>query len=147
MDRSPSIRSFSRARTTERGFALAMALIIAVLYFGLIELMLFDASRELAEARRFRARVVALTLAENGAESAAYLLVPREAAPPLPTINTSDWQGSITARRQMDNLTGDFTIKATGTSTGVVQVKATVDVIGNVDENKTLHIYYTQHSQ
>lgn len=147
MDRSPSIRSSSRARTTERGFALAMALIIAVLYFGLIELMLFDASRELAEARRFRARVVAWTLAENGAESAAYLMVPRENAPPVPAINTSDWQGAITGQRLMNNETGDFTIHATGASTGVVQVKATVDVTGKVDEYGTIHIYFTQHSQ
>jgi hypothetical protein len=71
MDKSPSIKSCNRARTSERGIALAIALIVAVLYFGLIELMLYDASRELAEARRFRARIIAVTLAENGAELAA----------------------------------------------------------------------------
>ena len=55
-----SIRSSSRARTSERGFALIAAIALSVLYFALMELMLIDSSRELAEARRFRARIVAI---------------------------------------------------------------------------------------
>ena len=66
-----SIRSSSRARTSERGFALIAALTLAVLYFALMELILIDSSRSLAEAQRFRARIMAATLAEDAAELAA----------------------------------------------------------------------------
>ena len=143
MDNSPSIRSCSRARTSERGFALAMALIIATLYFGLIGLMLFDASRELAEARRFRARIVALTLAENGAEHAAHMMVPDN--PPLvKAVTVDDWQGSSAGTR-MTNGT-DFLIVGTGTTSGVVEIHAKVEINGKVDGDQ-VHIYYTRHSQ
>jgi hypothetical protein len=144
MDNWRSTRSYSRARTTERGFALAMALIIAVLYFGLIELMLFDASRELAEARRFRARIVALTLAENGAELAAVKMAAVDAM--STKVEASDWQGTITGEMLKNSSTGDFKIHATGQATGIVEVGATVDVFGKVVGNE-VHIYYTHHSQ
>jgi hypothetical protein len=44
-----SIRSSSRARTTEgqKGFALILAIGIAVVFFLLVELMLIDSAREL----------------------------------------------------------------------------------------------------
>jgi hypothetical protein len=143
MESLRSIRSSSPARTTERGFALAMALIIAVLYFGLIELMLWDASRELAEARRFRARIVALTLAENGAELAALGIVSAGAG--TAKAEAKDWQGSITGERRKTGE-GNFTINATGVATGVIEVAAKVDVFGKVDR-EGLHIYNTFHSQ
>jgi len=141
MDSSPSTRSCSRARTSERGFALAMALIVAVLYFGLIELMLYDASRELAEARRFRARIIALTLAENGAELAAQNLV----TAPQASVSYSDWQGTISGKASKP--TEQFTIDATGDATGIVKVHAKVYVQGRVDTNGHIHIDYTRHSQ
>lgn len=139
-----STRSCNRARTTERGFALAMALIIAVLYFGLIELMLFDASRELAEARRFRARIVALTLAENGAELAAAQLTSVNTV--STKVEAGDWQGTITGEMTKNADTGKFTIHGTGHATGVVQIDATVDVFGVVTGNN-VRIDYTHHSQ
>jgi len=144
MDNSRSIRSCSRARTTERGFALAMALIIAVLYFGLIELMLYDASRELAEARRFRARIVALTLAENGAELAAVNLV----NPNTISLNAKggDWQGTITGAMKKDVNTGKFEIEGTGVATGVVEVSAKVEVFGEI-VGLSVRINNTFHSQ
>ena len=74
-DRHRSNPAAAGAPLAKRGVRAALALIIAVLYFRLIELMLFDAARQLAEARRFRARIVALTLAENGAELAAANIV------------------------------------------------------------------------
>src|SRR5690242_15726317 len=70
-----SIRSSSRGRTSERGFVLAAAIFLAVLYFMLIELLLMDGSRALQEAQRFRSRIVALTLAESAAELAAAQMV------------------------------------------------------------------------
>lgn len=144
MDSLQSIKSCSRARTTERGFALAMALIIAVLYFGLIELMLYDASRELAEARRFRARIVALTLAENGAELAAVRLADTDVKPAK--VEGGDWQGTIAGDMNKNNQTGDFTINGTGVATGIVEVHATVEIVGRVNGND-VHVYYTRHSQ
>ena len=147
MDGSPSIRSCSRARTSERGIALAIALIVAVLYFGLIELMLYDASRELAEARRFRARIIALTLAENGAELAARDLVnmPSDPAP------MTDWQGTIsgdvTKSGDKTSAVGEtFKINGTGDATGIVEAHATVYIQGRIDA-AGIHIDYTRHSQ
>lgn len=144
MDELRSTRSCSRARTTERGFALAMALIVAVLYFGLMELMLYDASRELAEARRFRARIVALTLAENGAELAAVNLVNG----PTPASPITDWQGTMSGK--LTPGSEKFRIDGTGDVAGIVEVHATVIVQGRVTEvdgKKTIHIDYTFHSQ
>lgn len=142
MERSPSIRSSNRARTSERGFALAVALIIAVLYFGLIELMLIDAARDLAEARRFRARVVALTLAENGAELAAANIVTSIVNNP----ETTDSQGITTGTMTKSTITGEFEITGTGEATGVMSQKAMVTVWGQVVDGN-VRIYNTRHSQ
>ncbi|MDP9190720.1 MAG: hypothetical protein M3P06_03350 [Acidobacteriota bacterium] len=120
-----------------------MALIVAVLYFGLIELLLYDASRELGEARRFRARIIALTLAENGAELAAQNLV---TVPPQAPVTIADWQGTMSGK--VAKSAGGFTIDGTGDVTGIVKVHATVIVQGRVDdEKKTIKIDYTFHSQ
>ena len=119
-----------------------MALIVAVLYFGLIQLLLYDASRELGEARRFRARIIALTLAENGAELAAQNLVtlPQNPEP------MSDWQGTMSGDVAL--TAGQFKINGFGDATGIVKVRATVYVQGRVDEaTKTITIDYTFHSQ
>lgn len=144
MERSPSIRSFSRARTSERGFALAVALIVAVLYFGLIQLMLIDATRDLAEARRFRARVVAATLAENGAELAAANIVNSIVNNVSPV---TDWQGITKGEMKKNSVTGEFEITASGETTGVLSQKATVFVKGQVVGSSTIEIHNTQHSQ
>jgi hypothetical protein len=120
-----------------------MALILAVLYFGLIELLMLDSSRELAEARRYRARVVALTLAENGAELAAFQMV-------VPEKNTaeakaSNWQGEITGK-MTKNAAGEFALEGTGKAPGVVPMKAKVTVSGRII-GSDVQIYYTGHSQ
>jgi hypothetical protein len=143
MARRRSTRSCSRARTSERGFALAVALIVAVLYFAMIQLMLFDASRELAEARRFRARVIAATLAENAAElAAASLTDPNLTA--TPRLTTCDEQGSMT--RQMTKAGEKFTIEASGRAEGTIAQQATVTIQGNV-VGTAINIDYTFHSQ
>jgi hypothetical protein len=72
------------------------------------------------------------------------MIVPSN-APPLTPITEEDWQGSITGMR-MKNETGEFKIKASGTATGVVEVRATVEVDGRIVGNE-VHIYYTRHSQ
>ncbi len=142
-----STRSCSRAHTRERGFALAVAIILAVLYFGLIELMLIDSSRELAEARRFRARVVALTLAENGAELAAAGMTH-----PAKTSDKAELdheQG--TARGTMFKRHGEdggyvFDLTGQGRSSGPEGVEANVRLRGTITHNQ-IRIEYAMHSQ
>jgi hypothetical protein len=121
-----------------------MALIIAVLYFGLIELMLYDAQRQLGEARRFRARVIALTLAENGAELAAWNLVNA----PVSQAPITDWQGTMEGNVSKSGT--DFKINAAGTVSGIVNTHASVYVQGRIDESvlpKKIAIDYTRHTQ
>ena len=141
MDALRSIRSSSRARTnSERGFALISAIVLAVLYIALIELLLLDSARELAEARRFRARIVAATLAENGAELAAAGMLSREDA----NVNATDWQGTIngTMRKLADN---QFEITGDGTTAGVVQTSARVRLYGRIVGND-VRIQYSMHN-
>lgn len=137
-----SIRSSSRARTSERGFVLIAALTLAVLYFALMELLLVDSSRELAESRRFRARIVAAVVAENAAELAALQMVGGTDR----TITESDAQGTMTATFKRG--AGDsFTLEGEGETAGVVRQKATVFVQGRIDANGAVKIDYAMHTQ
>lgn len=134
-----STPSSSRARpSSERGFALVSALVLAVLYFGLIALLLLDSQRELEEARRFRARTVAETLAENAAELAALQIVTKDST----TVNASDWQGTMTGK--MNKGASDFTIEGVGVTAGVTEARAKVVINGRMVD-KEVRIQYTQH--
>ena len=104
-----------------------MAIVLAVLYFELVELVLLDSQRELGEARRFRARIVAETLAENAAELAALQIVARESTPQF-SVNTED--GAISGR--MTKTAGGFEIHGEGTTSGITQSTARVILRGNV---------------
>ena len=139
----PSISFSSRARTTERrraqrGIALITAIALSVLYFMLIELMLIDASRALASARKFRGRVVAETLAENAAELAAANIV----ASGSTTVSAKDWQGTMSGHMTRD-ASGAFHISASGEST--THDQATVQVYGQLTSSH-LGIDYTMHT-
>ncbi len=135
-----SIRSCSRApKSSERGYALIAALVLAILYFAMVELLLLDASRELAEARRFRARIVAETLAENGAELAALNIVTTK----MSEVNAEDWQGTLIGR--MVNADGTFDIQAEGKSSGLAESKAKVIVRGRV-VGGDVRVQYTVHT-
>jgi hypothetical protein len=135
-----SIRFFNRARpSSERGYALVVAIVLAVLYFGLVELMLIDSSRELSEARRFRARVIAETLAENAAELAALQLVTRQATPPF---NVDSEQGAM--RGSMTKPGEGFEIRGEGVSAGVTESRASVILRGRIDKG-VVKIQYTWH--
>ncbi len=139
------ISIFNRASTSkrrERGIVLISALVLAMLYFALMELLLIDSSRALHEAQRFRARVVALTLAESGAELAAYQMVTRTGA----TVNDSDFQGTMSGslRRTGNN----FELDGDGTSIGVPTQDASVQVQGRIDPaDGTVKIDFTVHTQ
>lgn len=140
-----------RPRPLERGFALAIAIIIAVLYFAMIELLMIDSSRELAQARQFRAKVVAQTLAENGAELAALQIVDPSSA--SPAVSAQDWQGRIygTARKGMlaTDETGrtmqPFVLTGTGEAAGIVKSRATVTITGRIENGTRVFIDYAQH--
>ncbi len=136
-----SIRSCNRARTTERGFALLWAIGLAVLFFMMIELMLIDSARELTEAQRFRARIVAMVLAENGAELAAARIVER----PQSIANAQDWQGKAHGEMTKNASSGTFVIVATGETAGTQSTKAEVRVEGIVEGVK-VKIDFTRHT-
>jgi len=116
--------------------------VLAVLYFGLVELLLLDSARELGEARRFRARIIAETLAENGAELAALQLVTTEKS----EGTAEDWQGTLTGRMAKNINSGEFDIVAEGKSGGITESKAKVVLRGrvvgtDVRINWTMHTY------
>ena len=136
-----SIRSSSRGRTSERGFVLAAAIFLAVLYFMLIELLLIDGSRALKEAQRFRSRIVALTLAESAAELAAAQMVHTTNA----HVDVDSTDGTLSGQylRSGDSfqLSGDATTK------GVEVQKAHVTIQGRIVNGTQVVIDYTNHSQ
>jgi hypothetical protein len=143
-----SIRSFSRARTEgQRGYALVWAIGIAMLFFMLVQLVLIDSARELAEARRFRGRILAATLAENGAELAAVRITDRTHA----NVSAEDWQGKITGKMSRfesveNNIrTIKFQIFGEGAAKGTDRAQAQVEVNGRIVGNQ-LHIDYTIHT-
>jgi hypothetical protein len=139
-----SIRSSSRGRTRERGFALISALVLSVLYFGLMELMLIDSQRALAEARRFRARVVASTLAESAAELAAEQLINHGGVVP---VNETDAQGTM--RGNLNYSAGSsgeekFVLTGVGTTGGITQATASVYLDGYI-QGTNIVIEHSQH--
>lgn len=144
-----SIRSCSRARTDgQRGYALVWAIGIALLFFMLVQLVLIDSARELAEARRFRARIFAMTLAENGAELSAVRITDRAFA----NVDAEDWQGKMTGkmeRQEAEDEQGNkiyrFRIRGDGEAKGTDKAAARVDVIGRIERGE-LHIDYTTHT-
>lgn len=137
------------SRKSERGFALILALVLAVLYFGFIELLMMDASRELSEARRFRGRIVALTLAENGVELAATkMLGPLKAANPPPE---TDWQGTMSGTLKKATEPDEsgwlpFVLTGTARSKGREGTSAEVKLQGRINGNQ-IQILYSQHTQ
>ena len=135
-----SIRSSSRARTSERGYALISAIALAVLYFGVMQLILLDSSRALHEAQRFRSKVVAETLAENAAELAAVDMIEKTAA----QIEAKNDQGSMKATYRRG--ANDFEVVAHATSSGVEPKECDVRLQGRIEGSRIL-IDYSSHSQ
>ncbi len=144
-----SIRSCNLARTSnQRGFALLWAIGLAVLFFMLIELMLIDSARELKEAQRFRSRMVAMVLAENGAELAALRIADanRQFYDPDPA---TDWQGTIDGRMDKNEQAGTFVIIGSGVTAGTERTKAEVRVEGYVEGTApaaNIVISFTRHA-
>jgi hypothetical protein len=138
-----SIRSTSRARTGERGIILIAALTLAILYFALMELLLLDSSRALAEARNFRGRVVALTLCENAAELAARGMAHSLTANQRYVNDEGIMNGNL--RRVIVNDTvSTFELTGEGTTRGLTTHKAKVSLKGRI-ENGVIKIEYADH--
>ena len=114
---------------------------LALLYFMLMQLMLVDASRALSEARRFRAKVVAATLAENGAELAAARLLARETA----RVQAEDGQGRMVGSLLRNSRS--FRIEAEGITKGTITQKATVLIEGTTSADGRVYIDYFRQSQ
>jgi hypothetical protein len=143
-----SIRFSSRGRTdakssrrTERGFVLLAALLIAVLYFALMELLLLDSTLALQDAQRFRSRVMAATLAEDGAELAAAGMVAKSGA----SVDRDDLQGTVSGNYVR---TGCCNYELTGKALtkGVPPASAHVRLQGRIN-GTTVSIDYATHSQ
>jgi ABC-type Na+ efflux pump permease subunit len=129
----------------QRGYVLITAIVLAILYFALMELMLVESSRALREAQRFRARLVAQTLAENGAELAAVQIAKRAGT----DVNAENEQGTMVGTQRRSDTT--FEISGKGTSAGVESATATVRVQGTITNPAApkphLVVDYTYHSQ
>ena len=136
-----SIRFFSRGRTTEqRGYVLISAIALAILYFGLMELMLIDSSRAMRESQRFRGRVMAAALAESAAELAAAQMVNGTSN----VANAQDDQGKMNGA--LNRSGNEFELNGEGLTSGVPPVRATVRVQGRIEGSRVM-IDYTFHSQ
>ena len=135
-----SIRSSSRASTRERGYALISAIVLAVLYFGVMQLIMMDSHRVLREAQRFRSKVISHALAENAAELAASQLLLTS----VRNVDAKDAEGTMKATLRKN--TNDFIIEAEGTSYGAESRHATVKLQGRVLGTKVV-LDYSAHSQ
>jgi hypothetical protein len=136
----PSIRFSFRARTRERGYALISAIVLAVLYFAVMQLLMIDSTRALKEAQRFRSKVISSTLAESAAELAAAQIINTVSR----TVKADDGDGQM--RGLLRHSSGSFEITGEGTSAGADPRKATVRVQGRIEGTKIL-VDYTSHSQ
>ncbi len=129
------------SKKNQRGFVLVTALTLSILYFALMELLLIDSSRALGEAQRFRAHVVAGTLAENAAELAAFQLITRSSA----DVNASDFQGTMHGKLQRNS--NSFVLQGDGVAIGAMKQSAKVRVEGRVEENGSVKIDFTVHGE
>ncbi|MBV9495581.1 MAG: hypothetical protein JOZ54_15140 [Acidobacteria bacterium] len=107
-----------------------------------MQLLLIDSSRSLHEAQSFKARVVAKTLAENGAEIAATNAVNQDSG----GGSVTDAQGFCRGTLAPGSGVNTLVIRGEGQTSGVVSQTATVDLLLNRNF-KQLNIAYAKHSQ
>jgi hypothetical protein len=129
---------------------LIAAIALAILYFGLMELMLIESQRALREAQRFRSKIIATTLAENAADLAAEQLCTGFKA----TIDYANSDGTMTGTMERTPLGGpgkegqsSFVIDVTGVSTGVPPATVKLKLDGEVSATNQVYIKYAYHSQ
>ncbi len=139
---------FSRGHTRhassgrgQRGFVLAAALFVAVLYFALMELLLLDSTRALQDAQRFRSHIMAGALAEDGAELAAAGMVMKTGN----SADRDDLQGTINGTYVRSGCC-NFELTGSALTKGVPPARAQVRLQGRINGN-TVSIDYSTHSQ
>jgi hypothetical protein len=121
------LTGFSRRARGERGFALVAALLIALLFLGLIELTLRDTSEGVRGAHRQRARLASEILADNAVELAAAGMLFAASKDEERTAEAGSMRGSY--RR----LPGDrFELTGEGVSGGVDSVTTHVVLSGRI---------------
>lgn len=130
-----------RTEPAQRGFVLLSVLLIAVLYFGLIELILSDGAQRLREAQRFRAVITANILAENAAELATAGMIGLSEKEAAAENESGSMSGSY--RRIGKN---SFVVEAVGSSVGTNNAKRTVTIEGEIHAS-SVRIHRTRHGQ
>jgi hypothetical protein len=126
---------------------LGLAMVIALLYFLLMELLLIDASRAFAEAQRYRSRVTAQMLAENGAELAAEQMVNRSGATEDEESPVGDCSGEYSRSGDPFSDGGaQFELRATGKSKGLAPATATLRLEGTIRRGR-IGIDWSRYSQ
>ena len=126
--------SISRSRASdrergERGFVLVSALVISLLFIGLIELVLIDSSTRMRTAQRFRARTVAEILAENGAELAARNMVSAASTSGEAQLAEGELSGELARMGET------FILRGSGVSSGVHSATVAIEIRGRVLED------------
>lgn len=127
-----SSRRLRRARG-ERGIALISVLIVALLYFAFLELLLAESTQAFRSAERFRARIVARVMADNGAELAAHNMI--AIAGQEVSGETDEGSMSGTYRRSLTEAGDRFEIVARGESTGTWNAEARIRISGYIAGN------------
>jgi hypothetical protein len=134
------LRRFAQRHAGERGIILIAVVIVAILYFAMIELMLMESTEASRQAERFRSRVTAHVLAENAIELAAENMVSAS----WTRRTYTDSQGTV---RGDYKRTGDsFEITGTATTSGVAPTKADAKLQGIVNASR-ITITFSTHSQ
>lgn len=112
---------------SERGFALILSLVLALLFLALIALVLADTGAALRTAERVRGRVLADILAENGVELAAQGLLGRASQ----SVDRAIEGGHVKARLER---TGEdrFRIASEAVADGPFAAMASVEIAGRV---------------
>jgi hypothetical protein len=116
-------------------------LILAILFFALMTLLLVESSEMSRRADRYRSRVLAQVLAENGVELAAQKMVTRV----VTTTAYEDEQGTVRGTYKA-SPSGQFNFTGTSRTKGVYPLKASVRIQGHLEGTKP-RIDFTFHSQ
>jgi hypothetical protein len=129
------------AKTDRRGFVLITVLVLALLFFAMMELMLIESTQAMRGATRYRARVMAQAMAENAVELVAHDLL--NGIGKSVTTETEDGLMSGTLEHFPD---GTFRITAFAETAGALTHRATVEVRGTVSGPEVV-VTRTRHSQ
>ena len=116
-------------------------LILAILFFALMTLLFIESSEASRRADRYRSRVIAQALAEDGVELAAVKMITSSRT----VRNHEEVQGTVHGEYTL-SPSGHFQLIGTSATKGVYPVQASVTIQGHLD-GTTPRIDFTFHSQ